>query len=134
MKTSDLLAIWAQHPKLAQIDSSNDISLSNNLGSSTAMLIAGYFQFLEQSHLVILNNRDEALYYYTDLANVLGEQKVLFLPSSFNKGISQPKEDGHWVKQRTETLSQLKQGKKLLVVTDHQAIYEKVANLKTVKN
>ena len=133
MKTSDLLAIWAQHPKLAQIDSSNDISLRNNLGSSTAMLIAGYFQFLEQSHLVILNNRDEALYYYTDLANVLGEQKVLFLPSSFNKGISQPKEDGHWVKQRTETLSQLKQGKKLLVVTDHQAIYEKVANLKTVK-
>lgn len=133
MKTADLLAIWAQHPKLNALNTKHSLGLRNSLGSSTSLLMAGCAQFLEGSHLVVLSNREEALYYYTDLVNLLGEGKVLFLPSSYNKGITDTKEDGHWVKQRTETISKLKREKNHLVITYHQAIYEKVASLKTIK-
>lgn len=134
MKTADLLAIWAQHPKLTNLQTDQDLTLNNNLGSVTSMLIAGYFNFLKGTHLVIANSKDEALYLFTDLVNILGPNKVHFLPSSYIKGINHPQEDANEVKQRTETISKLKNGALSgIMVSYHDAVYEKIADLKTVK-
>ena len=134
MKTADLLALWSQHPKLETLHSHSSLGLKNALGSSIAMLIAGSFESsISKNPLIVLSNRDEALYLYTDLVNLLGESKVLLLPGSYNKGISgSQSEDSHWVKQRTETISQFGKNKGQVVISYHDAIYEKVASLRTI--
>jgi len=134
LKTSDVLALWAQHPKLSALQNNHDISIENPSGSIISMLIAGYFQYMQGAHFVVCSNREQALFMYTDVVNFVGPIKVHFLPGSYPKGIAVSEPNANDVKERTETLSKLKKGDfKGIVITYHDAVYEKVAELKTVK-
>jgi len=135
LKTSDVLALWAQHPKLSALKNNHDISIENPSGSIISMLIAGYFQYMHGAHFVVCANKEQALFMFTDIYNFIGPSKVHFLPSSYPKGIVVAQEpNANDVKERTETLSKLKKGDfSGIVITYHDAVYEKVADLKTVK-
>ncbi len=134
MKTQDLIQLWGSHPKLQHLFDHRKSFVENEKGSGIALLIAASFNFRAGKHLVVCEQKEDALYLFTDLSVLINPNKVHFLPSSFAKSIDKPEENVNQVKERTETLSKLDNPKfEGIIVCYHDAIYEKVASLKSVK-
>ena len=70
-------------------------------GESSASTLPGLFLF-------ILDDQDEAGYFYHDLVQVLGDQRVLFFPSSFRRAVKFGQRDAASEILRTEVLSRLR--------------------------
>ena len=57
--------------------------------------------------LFVLNDLEEAGYFYHDLTQMLGESRVLFLPSSYKRAIKYGQKDSANEVLRTEVLTRL---------------------------
>lgn len=85
--------------------------------------------------LFVLNDEEEAGYFYHDLTQMLGEQNVLFYPSTYRRAVKYAQRDAANEILRTEALGRLAEwdatamgsGQMLFVVTHPAAIAEKVA-------
>ena len=81
--------------------------------------------------MFILNDLEEAGYFYHDLIQILGNDKVLFFPSSFRRAIKFGQKDAANEILRTEVLSRLQKGEEdLTIVTYPDALAEKVVSQK----
>ena len=65
--------------------------------------------------LFVLNDLEEAGYFYHDLTQVLGEGRVLFLPSSYKRAIKYGQKDSANEVLRTEVLTRLSEASKLTI-------------------
>ncbi len=65
--------------------------------------------------LFVLNDLEEAGYFYHDLTQVLGEGRVLFLPSSYKRAIKYGQKDSANEVLRTEVLTRLTEASKLTI-------------------
>ena len=89
--------------------------------------------------LFILQDADEAGYFYHDLVQMLGEKEVLFFPSSYRRAIKYAQRDAASEILRTEVLSKLAALKSqsiatlsTLVVTYPEALAELVVSQRTL--
>ena len=86
-------------------------------------------QVLSSPFVFILDDAEEAGYFYHDLAQILGESQVLFFPSSFRRAIKFGQRDAANEILRTEVVSRLTAGSRpLFVVTYPEAVIEKVVS------
>ena len=85
-------------------------------------------------HVFILNDLEEAGYFYHDLVQVDGETDVLFFPSSYRRAIKYGQKDAANEILRTEVLSRLEQKKPVTVVTYPEALAEKVVSRKRLSD
>lgn len=93
---------------------------------SSVLVQRGEFPFV-----FILGDLEEAGYFYHDLTQILGTEKVLFFPSSFRRAIKYGQKDAANEILRTEVLSRLQKGEEgLCVVTYPDALAEKVVSRK----
>lgn len=102
-------------------------------GSSTAMLFAGIIK--DGVWLFVLDDQDEAGYFYNDLLQLLGDSQVLFYPSSYRRAIKYNQKDAANEILRTEVLTRLQNidnGNGLFIVTYPDAISEKVVSEKVL--
>ncbi len=102
-------------------------------GSSTAMLFAGIIKV--GVWLFVLDDQDEAGYFYNDLLQLLGDSQVLFYPSSYRRAIKYNQKDAANEILRTEVLTRLQNvdnGNGLFIVTYPDAISEKVVSEKVL--
>lgn len=81
----------------------------------------------------MLNDMDEAGYFYHDMVQMLGEENVLFFPSSYRRAIKYNQKDAANAILRTEVLSRLSAvagdvGQSLFVVSYPEALAEKVVS------
>ncbi len=77
----------------------------------------------------ILGDLEEAGYFYHDLTQVLGEERVLFFPSSFRRAIKYGQKDAANEILRTEVLGRLRrEDERLCIVTYPDALAEKVVS------
>ena len=76
--------------------------------------------------LFVLNDLEEAGYFYNDIVQLLGEEAVLFFPSSYRRAIKYNQKDPSNEILRTDVLEKLGQGLASMVVTYPEAIAEKV--------
>ena len=77
--------------------------------------------------LFVLNDEEEAGYFYHDLVQILGDEDVLFFPSSFRRAIKFGQRNAGQEILRTEVLSRLSSGRSPLFVVSHpEAIAELV--------
>ena len=82
----------------------------------------------------ILADLEEAGYFYHDLIQLMGDDRVLFFPSSFRRAIKYGQKDAANEILRTEVLSRLeKREETLLVVTYPDALAEKVIDRKELE-
>lgn len=82
----------------------------------------------------ILGDLEEAGYFYHDLTQVLGEERVLFFPSSFRRAIKYGQKDAANEILRTEVLGRLrKEDERLCIVTYPDALAEKVVSRKELE-
>lgn len=96
--------------------------------SLTSLLITAVYKNTGKDHLVILNDKEEAAYFYNDLQSCQPKKNILFLPDSFRKVGKFEEIDNNNIRLRTEVMKNLikPEGKGNIVVTYPEAIIENV--------
>ncbi len=144
MEIQQLRNLYAKHPsvkalKMAlQKDSNKNIQLSGLQGSCTSVVFSALFskeaQPTNAPFLFVLNDEEDAGYFYHDLVQILGDKDVLFFPSSFRRAIKFGQRNAGQEILRTEVLSRLSSGQMpLFVVTHPEAIAELVVTQSELK-
>ncbi len=119
--------------KIVEDESVRTVFLKGLLASSAPMLFAGLASKLCRTVLFILQDAEEAGYFYHDLTQILGESGVLFFPSSYRRAVKYGQRDAASEILRTEALAALAAatGDSLLyVVTYPEAVAELVVSQK----
>lgn len=133
MKLQELRDYYRQHSKVAEILSSlqnedlTKLYLKGIVGSSLAFVADSCFADLSSHFLFVLNEKEEAAYFYNDLCSLMGNSNVLFFPLSYKRHIIKENLDSASVMLRTEVLSKLSSSnEKKIIVSYHEALAEKV--------
>ncbi len=114
------------------------IGFQGLIGSSASIAVASMHQATTAIHLVVLSDKESAVYFCNDLENLLGDtdenfhrRHVLFYPTSYKKPYEPEKTDNSNVLMRTEVLKRIAtRGKDTIIVTYPEALTEKVVNRK----
>jgi transcription-repair coupling factor (superfamily II helicase) len=135
LKDSILQDIYALHPAVKAVASSfkqgkTDIYLKGLNGSAAGMVCTAIFNHLkENSILCVLNDLEEAGYFYHDCCQILNDVDVLFFPSGFKRNIRYGQKDPACEILRTEVLSRLNNGiRPCMIVSYPEALAEKVVS------
>ena len=137
MEAHELLKIYQEDSFIKtlveEIKSKNHIHLKGLSGSLDAVIAAVNYQLNPQHNIFILNDKDDAAYFFNDLQNLVGEENVFFFPMSYKKPYQYEEIDNANVLQRSEILNLLNNEKtNLLIVTYPEALSEKVINKKSL--
>ncbi|MBR6944991.1 MAG: transcription-repair coupling factor [Prevotella sp.] len=144
MVIKDLLELYARSPQSAALvkymedDSIRHIFLQGLVASAPAVLFASAARRTSQVILFILQDADEAGYFYHDLEQMLGNQQVFYFPSSYRRQIKYGQLDAASNILRTEVLSCLAtiddnpNGGSLYIVTHPEAVAELVVSKKNL--
>ena len=106
------------------------IFLEGLLGSSAPMLFGGLSSKCKNPLLFILQDAEEAGYFYHDLVQLMGNRDVLFFPSSYRRAIKYAQRDAASEILRTEVMARM--GKSRYVVTYPEAVAELVVSKKSL--
>ena len=100
--------------------------------SSAPIFFASVRQPLDRTVLFVLNDADEAGYFYHDLVQVMGQESVFFFPSSYRRAVKYGQKDSANEILRTEVLARLSQGKPIFIVSCPEALAELVVTKKNL--
>ena len=137
MNIQDLENLYAQLPQVSALakelgkTSSTLIFLDGLVGSSAPMLFASLIKKCRPQVLFILQDAEEAGYFYHDLTQLLGDNDVLFFPSSYRRAIKYAQRDAASEILRTEVLARLTSGAAGYIVTYPEALAEMVVSKKS---
>lgn len=143
VKIQDILKIYREHPELAAFatqireDSGGVFQIKGLAGSQSAFMLTSIFQSAHRSGLVILNDKEEALYFYNELQALMPQKEILYYPASYKRPYQLEEIDNANVLQRAEVLNQLNhtQSGRQLIITFAEALSEQVVNKRSlVKN
>jgi len=140
LKDSEIQGIYSKHPEVKAVLAAMNTTipnlfLSGLVGSARSIVCAVIFNEWKQGHfLCILNDLEEAGYFYHDCCRMLDEDQVLFFPSGFKRNIRYGQRDPASEILRTEVLSLLNTNDKpYLIVTHPEALAEKVVSHQSLK-
>ena len=134
MDIRELQDVYAAHPNTkalaAQLENSSvkTIFLGGLHASASPLFFSSYLRKSVQVVVFILNDLEEAGYFYHDLIQINGEENILFFPSSYRRAIKYGQKDAANEILRTEVLSRLQKGDVITVVTYPEALAEKVVS------
>ncbi len=147
MNLGELLKKYKEHPRLFYLADrltfadTQKIFLKNLQGSSTEFVLAALFSTYQNdkannasTHLVILNDAEEAAYFHNTLENLTQALNLFYFPSSFkNKKDFKHLNSSH-VMLRTEALTKLSVMSSGVIITYPEALFEKVVLSKTLSS
>lgn len=139
MKLPQLLPLFESHPGVCAMrqclsESVSPVALDGLRGSAAAVMLAALSLSEHRPFLLILNDDEEAGYAYHDLRQLLGDEGVVFFPSSYRRAVKYGQRDAANEILRTDALSRLSQwdGTSLFVVTSPAALAERVASRRSL--
>jgi len=140
MNIQELAHQYARLPQLKALaselgkSSQTTVFLEGLLASSAPMLFASLAEKCPRRMLFVLQDAEEAGYFYHDLTQLMGTSDVLFFPSSYRRAVKYAQRDPASEILRTEVLSRLsrKEDSSLYVVTYPEAIAELVVSKKNL--
>jgi len=120
MKIRDFVAHYAEDSlaqALAQYvatDKPTRVQVKGLVGSLDAIIASATYKIHTDAktrinHIFILNDRDEALYFYNDLQNLLGKKNIWFFPSSYKRPYKFMEVENANVLERAEVLNRINQ-------------------------
>lgn len=136
MDISELQRIYAGHPNVkalaTQLENSSlrTIFLGGLHASASSLFFSSVITDTSRTWLFVLGDVEEAGYFYHDLTQIVGEEKVLFFPSSYRRAIRYGQKDAANEILRTEVLNRLQRQEAICVVTYPDALAEKVVSKK----
>ncbi len=139
MNLKDISTLYAKSPQVEHLAkvmedvSKKNVFLSGLLASAPTMLFSSAKQLTQKNCLFILNDSEEAGYFYHDLTQILGSEDTLMFPSSYRRQIKYGQKDAASEILRTEVLTRLSKQKELdkeslYIVTYPEAIAEGVVS------
>ena len=138
MKIQDIEKIYGHSPQanafldLLKKKSVRSVFLQGLICSSASMFFAPLQERLKRSVLFVLDDADEAGYFYHDLTQLLGQDSVFFFPSSYRRAIKYGQRDAANEILRTEVLARLSSDRQLFIVTYPAALAELVVSKKNL--
>ena len=146
MHIPDFLHVFSQHPQVAALAHtlSHDrlplIHAEGLQGSAAPVVLAALStgrSIVKRPFLLICRDEEEAGYFYHDLVQLLGEDMVLFFPSTYRRAVKYAQRDAANEILRTETLNRLAKpsdkAQTLYIVTHPEALSERVAPLQQME-
>lgn len=141
MDIKDIRQLYAMAPqtgallKLLQDKQGGNIFLQGQQASATPLLFASVAEKTVQTFLFVLQDADEAGYFYHDLTQVMGTENVLFFPSSYKRSVKYGQRDSANEILRTEVLAKVsardvKAHEALFIVSYPEALAELVISKK----
>ena len=133
MTIEEVKRLYGELPQAAALlttlekESVKHLFLKGLLASSSSMLFASIANRLKETVLFVLDDEEQAGYFYNDLKQILGEQRVLYFPSSYKRAVKYGQRDSANEILRTEVLARLGAGD-LFVVSYPQALAELVVS------
>ena len=134
MDIKELQHIYAGHANTKALaakledSSAKTVFLSGLHASAAPLFFSSYLKDSGRTTVFVLNDLEEAGYFYHDLTQINGEGEVLFFPSSYRRAIKYGQKDAGNEILRTEVLSRLQKGDAVTVVTYPDALAEKVVS------
>ena len=139
MKAGDLLKQYAMLPQVGALagtlgkKSVKTVFLEGLMCSSAPMLFASLMSKAKLSTtLFILQDADEAGYFYHDLVQLLDDKNVLFFPSSYRRAVKYAQRDAANEILRTEVLAKISSKSSGFIVSYPEAIAELVISKKVL--
>ncbi len=102
------------------------IHLPGLVGSSYSLTASLLAEKRKKPLVFILNDKEQAAYFYDDLINLQTGSTVLFFPGSYKRAAHYDKPEQENIILRTEVLNQLREQNQLCIVTYPEALAEKV--------
>ena len=136
MNIQEIQPIYSDHPHINTIATLSDkeLLLSGLSGSSKAVVTATLFQKKGGIFLCVLNDLENAGYFYNDLIQLLNGVDVYFFPSTYHRHIKYGHTDPANEILRTEILGLLQTDKPSgIIVSYPDAIVEKVLSKKALQ-
>ena len=136
MTISELQNVYAAHPNTkGMISVLKDSSIKTiYLGGVHASCVSLFFSsFIKENpsvYVFVLNDCEEAGYFYHDMVQANGDTDILFFPSSYRRAIKYGQKDAANEILRTEVLSRLEKRENVAIVTYPEALAEKVVSKK----
>ena len=141
MLNGEILNIYKQDPiinSFAEVIKPNEnrhIRINGISGSLDAIIAASTYKIHQQNHVFVLNEKEEAAYFLSDLRQFAAPFIVFrFFPTSYKKAYEFEETENANILQRAEVLNRLntKYSKGELIVTYPEALAEKVINKKSL--
>ena len=138
VEIQDITNIYSRSPQanallqLLEKNTQKAIFLKGLVCSSAPLFFASLKSRLLHPVLFILDDADEAGYFYHDLTQMLGQDNVFFFPSSYRRAIKYGQKDAANEILRTEVLARLSSCQSLFIVTYPDALAELVVSKKNL--
>jgi hypothetical protein len=112
MEIKDLLKLYENDPIFQIVaektKTQQHTQIKGLVGSLDAFCVAAVAANLgQQPYLIILNDKEDAAYFFNDLQNLIGEESVFFFPMSYKKPYQYQDIENANVLQRSEILNLL---------------------------
>ena len=136
MKPSSLFATYEHSAKVTQLAEviaveQTKVHCKGLMNSATSIIIQSVFKKADKPFLLLFNEKEEAAYYLNDLEQILGQNDVLFFPSSYRRPYQIEETDNANVLLRSEVLNRINSRKKPAIIVSYpEAIFEKVVTRK----
>ncbi|MFV0266318.1 MAG: transcription-repair coupling factor [Draconibacterium sp.] len=141
METNSFLKYFEGHPGFSKVKKKllappgEKVHLQGLIGSAKTILLAKLFQNTGKNFVVLLNDREEAAYFYDDLNNLGLSEQALFFPSSYKRSVQYDRPEQENIVQRTEVLNLLsKKENSYLLVSYPEALVERVISNEGLEN
>lgn len=109
------------------------LRLKGLTGSLDALILASLHKSLKTSHLVVLQDKEEAAYFSNDLQNLLGDKDVFLFPMSYKRPYEYDETENANMLMRAEALNNLSAHPGTqLIITYPEALSEKVITKKSL--
>lgn len=106
----------------------HSVFLQGLVCSSASVFFGSLQAKMKRTVLFVLNDADEAGYFYHDLTQMLGQESTFFFPSSYRRAIKYGQRDAASEILRTEVLARLSAGKQIYIVSYPDALAELVVS------
>ncbi len=134
MTLQDIAKLYGRSPQanalvdLLKKKSVHSLFLQGLMCSSASMFFGSMKTRLKRSVLFVLDDADEAGYFYHDLTQMLGQESVFFFPSSYRRAVKYGQRDAANEILRTEVLARLSAGNPIFIVSYPDALAELVVS------
>ena len=132
MNENNFLDLYKDNPHIKQVltnlqDNDNaKVTLKGLAGSSASIVLSSIFKNANRNVFCVLDDKEEAAYFYNDVVNILKKESVLFFPSSYKRNVKDTQKDTSSIILRTEVLTKINTKKKFFIISYPEAVCEKV--------